>query len=310
MRLMQHKREAYWFYRYLSNFYDKLVNPLFWTESMREKCLDLIDWSEVEHLQVIDVGSGTGFTTQGIVQRVPAKNVTCVDQSHHQMERAMNKPDLQNCRFRVGDAEDIPFPDDTFDRYVSAGSIEYWPNPQQGANEAYRVTKEGGQALLIGPIQPVNPVSRMIANTWMLFPPENDYHLYWQEAGFVDVDWVYVRPSWQENERYGIGIVGTKPAPGKSPKAGKVAARAQRALVQAEPDGGYLGRDLLLLGRVLVGSAAGFLFIPMALIAHVTAPLRGIEGPHEPLNSDQKKVLVGIGVLAAFYVGYKMARRR
>lgn len=31
-----------------------------------------------------------------------------------------------------GDAEDLPFPADSFDRYVSAGSIEYWPEPQVG----------------------------------------------------------------------------------------------------------------------------------------------------------------------------------
>lgn len=37
-----------------------------------------------------------------------------------------------------GDAEDLPFPTDTFDRYVSAGSIEYWPEPQRGIKEAYR----------------------------------------------------------------------------------------------------------------------------------------------------------------------------
>jgi hypothetical protein len=31
-----------------------------------------------------------------------------------------------------GDAEDLPFATDSFDRYVSAGSIEYWPEPQRG----------------------------------------------------------------------------------------------------------------------------------------------------------------------------------
>ena len=31
MRLIQHKREAYWFYRFLSLGYDRWVNPLFWT---------------------------------------------------------------------------------------------------------------------------------------------------------------------------------------------------------------------------------------------------------------------------------------
>ena len=31
MRLIQHKKEAYWFYRFLSLGYDDWVNPLFWT---------------------------------------------------------------------------------------------------------------------------------------------------------------------------------------------------------------------------------------------------------------------------------------
>lgn len=32
----------------------------------------------------------------------------------------------------------MPLPTDSFDRYVSAGSIEYWPEPQRGIKEAYR----------------------------------------------------------------------------------------------------------------------------------------------------------------------------
>ena len=34
-----------------------------------------------------------------------------------------------------GDAEDLPFAPDSFDRYMSAGSIEYWPEPQRGICE-------------------------------------------------------------------------------------------------------------------------------------------------------------------------------
>ena len=40
MRLIQHKREAYWFYRFLSLGYDRWVNPLFWTAAMRALALD------------------------------------------------------------------------------------------------------------------------------------------------------------------------------------------------------------------------------------------------------------------------------
>ena len=50
-----------------------------------------------------------------------------LDQSHDQLRRADAKPELAGCRKLVGDAEALPFADDSFDRYVSCGSIEYWP---------------------------------------------------------------------------------------------------------------------------------------------------------------------------------------
>lgn len=311
MRLMQHKREAYWFYRYLSNFYDKLVNPFFWTARMREESLDLVNWDKAEELSVIDVGSGTGFTTEGIVSRVPAEQVVCVDQSPHQMARAKSKEALMECSFRLGDAEQIPFADDSFDRYVSAGSIEYWPNPQQGINEAYRVIKPGGWALLIGPLEPKMAFSRFIANTWMLFPPARDYKEWFQKAGFEDIRWKYIKPHWQKNERYGIAIAGRKPRSGKSPNASRVAQlRTETSLVSAQPEGMSLGRGLLLAGRVALGSAAGFLFIPIALVGYISAPLRGIEGPYEPLNREQKAVLIGLGALAVGYLTYRMLKKK
>lgn len=309
MRLMQHKREAYWFYRYLSIFYDKLVNPLFWTERMREKSLDIGYWDDPEELTVIDVGSGTGFTTEGIVRRVPASNVTCVDQSPHQMGHAKAKPVLANCTFRLGDAEHIPFPDNSFDRYVSAGSIEYWPDPQRGIAEAFRVIKPGGWALMIGPIEPVNLISKFAANTWMLFPPEEDYFAWFENAGFERIEHTYVAPHWQRNERYGVAIIGRKPRDGGKPLAYSPVPR-ERSLVDANPQGMTLGRGVLMAGRVLAGSAAGFIFIPMALLASVTAPLRGIDAEPEPLNKHQKVALAAVGVLAAVFVVNRLTRKK
>src|SRR5262245_56147982 len=166
MRLIQHKREAYWFYSFLSIFYDRYVNPLFWTEYMRDESLRLAKL-DTGDLKVIDVGSCTGFTTQGIVKYIPPAQITCVDQSPHQMKKAKQKPDLQSCNFILGDAENIPFSSNTFDRYVSAGSIEYWPDPQKGISEALRVIKPGGTALIIGPLEPGNKLGRFIANSWM-----------------------------------------------------------------------------------------------------------------------------------------------
>ena len=77
LRTVQHKKEAYWFYRFLSIFYDNYVNPFFWTSQMRTESLHLAKLTRAD-LLTIDVGSGTGFTTQGIVQQIDAKKVKTV----------------------------------------------------------------------------------------------------------------------------------------------------------------------------------------------------------------------------------------
>lgn len=286
MRLMQHKQEAYWFYRFLSIFYDKLVNPLFWTVRMRTESLQIGDLDH-PNLQVIDVGSGTGFTTEGIVQYVAPQQVTCVDQSPHQMAKAKAKKVLQGCTFLLGDAENIPAETDQFDRYVSAGSIEYWPDPQKGITEAYRVVKPGGKALMIGPLEPQNAFSRWVANTWMLFPKEEEYLKWYEQAGFTDIQSVYIRPHWVRKDRYGIALIGTKPAAGHSP----FVAPTHTAPSKVEPTNGFV-----TFWRVLVGSLAGFIFIPMALFGFLLAAIAPPrKGERDYLNWQQWAV---IGVIA------------
>lgn len=43
IRLIQHKEEAFWFYRFLSIFYDTIVNPGHWTEDMRTDALSVAE---------------------------------------------------------------------------------------------------------------------------------------------------------------------------------------------------------------------------------------------------------------------------
>lgn len=292
MRLMQHKKEAYWFYRFLSIFYDNYVNPLFWTEDMRDQSLNLAQLDDPE-LKVIDVGSGTGFTTQGIVQQVPARQVTCVDQSPHQMAKAKAKKDLQNCTFRIGDAENIPVESNQFDRYVSAGSIEYWPNPQRGIEEAYRVIKPGGRALLIGPLEPGSWFSRFFAELWMLFPKEKEYREWFEKAGFKDIETIYVQPDWHRSKtnQYGIAIAGIKPESQVSD-----ARSANTTTIPEETEKMGVGRWLQLVGRVLIGSIGGFIFIPIALLGYLYNLLSG--RPTQGLNRHQWIALLVVVFLA------------
>lgn len=125
-RFIQHKKEAFWFYRFLSIVYDHVINPGHWTEDMRDDALEPADLND-RRMIVVDVGGGTGFTTLGIVKHVDAKNVTILDQSPHQLAKAKQKEPLKECKFIEGDAEDLPFKTDYADRYVSAGRYSAHP---------------------------------------------------------------------------------------------------------------------------------------------------------------------------------------
>ncbi|CAL5416235.1 unnamed protein product [Camellia sinensis] len=220
-RFIQHKKEAFWFYRFLSIVYDHVINPGHWTEDMRDEALEPADLYD-RNMRVVDVGGGTGFTTLGIVKHVDAKNVTILDQSPHQLAKATQKEALKECKIIEGDAEDLPFPTDYADRYISAGSIEYWPDPQRGIKEAYRVLKIGGKACIIGPVYPTFWLSRFFADMWMLFPKEDEYIEWFQKAGFKDVELKRIGPKWYRGVRrhgliMGCSVTGVKPFSGDSP---------------------------------------------------------------------------------------------
>lgn len=256
MRFIQHKQEARWFYSVVSKGYDRWINPLFWTADMRDRALEV---ARLDHagLIVADVGAGTGFTTEAIARSVAPAQITMIDQSPHQLARARRKRSLADVEKRLGDAEDLPLETDSVDRYVSAGSIEYWPDPQRAIAEAYRVVRPGGRATVIGPLRRTHPLARALSDAWMLFPPEEEYLGWFDAAGFTDLRCVHVAPEWWRPgwDPYAVSIAGVKPAPGPSPAA------ADAPASEASPAPITPAR----LGRFALGSLAGAAFIPVAL---------------------------------------------
>jgi MPBQ/MSBQ methyltransferase len=265
MRFIQHKREAYWFYRALSPLYDRWINPLFWTPQMRAAALQL---AHLDHpgLRTVDVGAGTGFSTEGIVEHVAPSSVTLLDQSPDQLRRAGRKASLAGCARVLGDAERLPFDTNEFDRYVSCGSIEYWPEPQRAIYEAYRVLRPGGIALVVGPLPPRNRLARLVAEAWMLFPAEAHYREWFECAGFRAIETAYVEAPWQRGgeARYGLAIAGRKPGegPARTSPARPGEGRDERMTLQ---------RRVRLVGRLALGSLAGAAFVPVGVALNMRA---------------------------------------
>lgn len=180
MGVLEDKTRARIFYKYLSQVYDR-VNPFIWDEAMRDEALDWFDICSSD--VILDVGCGTGFATEGILERT--ENVLALDQSLHQLSKAFEKfGRTGRVTFCRGDAERLPFADNTFDAYWSSGSIEYWPNPVDALTEARRVTKSGGVVLVVGPDSPNSRIFRRLADTIMLFYDEAEADQMFADAGF------------------------------------------------------------------------------------------------------------------------------
>jgi MPBQ/MSBQ methyltransferase len=277
MRFIQHKAEARWFYRVVSIGYDRWINPLFWTAPMRDEALALARLDSPD-LEVVDVGAGTGFATEAIVQAVAPDRVTMLDQSPHQLARAERKPQLACVTKILGDAEALPFATDSRDRYVSTGSIEYWPDPQRAIAEAYRVLRPGGVALLAGPLRRTHPLARALSDAWMLFPAEDEYVAWFERAGFTSIERVHVAPEWWDPawDRYAVAVAAVKPRAGDPPPLPPAAPREGGPGAPAGEEGRVTPARLV---RFALGSLAGAAFIPVALWFRATRARAGRRRP-------------------------------
>jgi MPBQ/MSBQ methyltransferase len=267
--LHQDKSQAYWLYFFIAHIYDGVLNPWHWTEGMRTQALVHADLQK--HHVAIDVGAGTGFTSTGVIQQVG--KLTMLDQSHAQLSKAAKKPVLQQALKLVGDAENLSegrhYGDESvtemigkYDRYTSAGSIEYWPRPEQGVREAFRVLKAGGKATIIGPVHPEWWLSKLFADVWYLFPTETEYIAWFTDAGFENITINQITPEWythsdrQHGLIMGFVVTGTRPANATDPPAAAPHAAHQ------EPGPLHV---LMWLPRFVLGNLGGLYYaiLPM-----------------------------------------------
>jgi SAM-dependent methyltransferase len=95
--------------------------------------------------RVLDVACGSG--NAGLVAARRNAEVTGIDYVPALIERAKTRAQAEGTKidFRVGDAQELPFADGSFDVVVSVFGVMFAPDQQRAARELLRVTRSGGR---------------------------------------------------------------------------------------------------------------------------------------------------------------------
>ena len=96
---------------------------------------------------LLDAGCGTGPMVELLASEFPDGRYTGLDLTPRMIEVA-NAKGIENACFVVGDAENLPFDDASFDAVICANSFHHYPNPQAFFDEVARVLRSGGKLVL------------------------------------------------------------------------------------------------------------------------------------------------------------------
>ena len=92
-------------------------------------------------MNVLDIACGTGL----VAARVAKYGARVVGLDFSKAMLALARARHPSIKFDEGDAEALPYADDTFDAVVSNFGIHHVPRPPLALREAYRVLRDGGR---------------------------------------------------------------------------------------------------------------------------------------------------------------------
>jgi demethylmenaquinone methyltransferase/2-methoxy-6-polyprenyl-1,4-benzoquinol methylase len=142
----------------IAKHYD-LVNTLFslgldvWWRHKAIKALGLLGEGPV-----LDCCAGTMRLEKGIMRRWPEALVIALDFSLVMLNRGSKRAHNVAITPVGGDAEELPFRAETFDRGIVGFGVRNLADPSQGIKELSRVLKRGGRAVILEFGRPTFPV--------------------------------------------------------------------------------------------------------------------------------------------------------
>lgn len=141
-------------YSEFARYYDKIFENVFFPRIKR-----VIGELNIEPgASVLEVGVGTGLALSAYPTTC---HVTGIDLAPDMLARARRKVERegwQHIDLAVGDAQDLEFPDETFDYVTSFHVVSVVPEPKRMMREMVRVCRPGGTIVIINHFRSERPV--------------------------------------------------------------------------------------------------------------------------------------------------------
>ena len=103
----------------------------------------------------LDVACGPGELVLGLAARISfARGIDMTHEMILQAREFQRERNIQNAAFDRGDAEQLPYPDHTFDLVTCQCSLHHMPKPELVLNEMVRVMKTDGRLMMIDTLAP------------------------------------------------------------------------------------------------------------------------------------------------------------
>ena len=117
----------------------------------RRKTINMLAASEPGY--ILDVATGTGDLSFSALKKMPHLMIEAIDISKGMLEigkkKAIKKSVDDKVKFTVGDSENLPFEDDTFDAAMVAFGVRNFENLEKGLREMNRVLKPQGTLFVL-----------------------------------------------------------------------------------------------------------------------------------------------------------------
>jgi len=144
------------FHRWAEHYDRDIINMLLFKPCYRRVQSEVRHWVRrgLKEIRVLDVGCGTGSLAVWYLSGMPeVASIVGLDMSENMIAKAREKasrfPLGGKVSFTLGDAENLPFADNSFDIVTCCNSFHHYPHQEQAVGEMHRVLADRGRLMLV-----------------------------------------------------------------------------------------------------------------------------------------------------------------